>query len=42
VGLLEPMVDEAGEDAGSDAVVGGEFFHLGVGALDDGSAGDEA
>jgi len=42
VGLLEPVVDEAGEDAGSDAVVGGELFDLGVGALDDGGAGDKA
>ncbi len=42
VGLLEPMVDEAGEDAWSYAVVGGELFYLGVGALDDGGTGDEA
>jgi len=39
--LLEPVVEEVVEDAGGDAVVGGEVFDLGVCALRDDLAGDE-
>jgi len=42
VEFLEPAVEEAGEDAGRDAVVGGEFFDFDAGALRDGATGDEA
>ena len=40
-GALQPDVDDALEDAGGDAVVGGEFFDLDAGALGDDGAGDE-
>ena len=41
-GALEPVVKQAFENAGRDAVVGSKFVELGPGALDDDFAGDEA